>query len=103
MSFLRRLYRLLKIAAVFAYSIVEVVIQRPKSRAARAAWLSRIGNRLCQAVDITYDTIGNVPVDGAVISNHLSYVDIVIHASLRPASSSPRPSSARRPSLAGSA
>jgi len=84
LSFVRRLYRLLKVAAVFAYSIVEVAVQRPRSRAARAAWLGRIGHRLCRAVDITYDTIGIVPADGAVISNHLSYVDIVVHASLRP-------------------
>jgi 1-acyl-sn-glycerol-3-phosphate acyltransferase len=84
LSFFRRLYRLLKVAAVFAYSILEVAVQRPKSRADRAAWLGRIGNRLCRAVGITYSTIGIVPTVGAVISNHLTYVDIVVHASLRP-------------------
>jgi len=84
LSFLRRIYRILKVAAVFAYSILEVLIQRPKARADRAAWLSKIGNRLCRAVDITYSTIGPVPTSGAVISNHLSYVDILIHAALRP-------------------
>jgi 1-acyl-sn-glycerol-3-phosphate acyltransferase len=84
LSFFRRLYRLFKIAAVFAYSIVEVAVQRPRSRAARAAWLGRIGNRLCRVADITYNAIGTVPTDGAVITNHLSYLDIVIHASLRP-------------------
>jgi 1-acyl-sn-glycerol-3-phosphate acyltransferase len=84
LSFLRRLYRLVKVAAVFAYSILEVAVQRPRSRVARAAWLGRIGNRLCRTVDITYNTIGTVPTDGAVITNHLSYVDIVVHASLRP-------------------
>lgn len=84
MSFFRRIYRLLKVAAVFAYSILEVLIQRPKTRADRAAWLSKIGNRLCRSVDITYTTIGPVPMSGAVISNHLTYVDILIHASLRP-------------------
>ncbi len=84
MSFLRRLYRLLKVAAVFAYSILEAVVQRPRSRAARAAWLGRIGNRLCRAGDITYSTIGIVPAEGAVITNHLTFVDIIVHASLRP-------------------
>jgi 1-acyl-sn-glycerol-3-phosphate acyltransferase len=84
LSFFRRLYRLIKVIAVFAYSIVEVAVQRPRSRAARAAWLGRIGNRLCRVLGITYETIGIVPAEGAVITNHLSYVDIVVHASLRP-------------------
>jgi len=84
LSFLRRIYRLLKVAAVFAYSIVEVLVTRPSTRAARAAWLGRIGNRLLRALGVTFETIGPVPMEGAVISNHLSYVDIVLHASLRP-------------------
>jgi 1-acyl-sn-glycerol-3-phosphate acyltransferase len=84
LSFPRRIYRILKVAAVFAYSIVEVFIQRPKTRAARAAWLSKIGNRLCRAADVTYETRGPVPMSDAVISNHLTYVDILIHAAIRP-------------------
>ncbi|QMV18028.1 1-acyl-sn-glycerol-3-phosphate acyltransferase [Granulicella sp. 5B5] len=80
----RRVYRILKVVFVFAYSIVEVFIQRPKTRAARAAWLSKIGNRLCRAADVTYETRGPVPMSGAVISNHLTYVDILIHAAIRP-------------------
>ncbi len=84
MSYIRRIYRLLKVAAVFAYSILEVLVLRPKTRADRAAWLSKIGNRLLRAVTVTYTTIGTVPDEGAVISNHLTYVDILLHAALRP-------------------
>jgi 1-acyl-sn-glycerol-3-phosphate acyltransferase len=84
LSSIRRAYRILLVALVFAYSIVEVFIQRPKSRAQRAAWLSKIGRRLCRAVDVTWSTIGPVPTHGAVISNHLTYVDILVHAALRP-------------------
>jgi 1-acyl-sn-glycerol-3-phosphate acyltransferase len=83
-SSLRRAYRVFLVAAVFAYSIVEVFITRPKTRAARAAWLTKIGRRLLWSVDVTYSTIGNVPTSGAVISNHLTYIDIMLHASLRP-------------------
>lgn len=80
----RRLYRLSKVAFVFGYSIVEVIIQRPATRAARAAWLSNIGKRLLRATNVTCETHGPIPMSGAVISNHLTYVDIVLHGALRP-------------------
>jgi 1-acyl-sn-glycerol-3-phosphate acyltransferase len=84
LSFLRRWYRILSVAFVFAYSTVEVFLQRPKTRAARAAWLSKIGNRLIRTQDITFTTVGPIPMHGAVISNHLTYVDILLHAAMRP-------------------
>jgi 1-acyl-sn-glycerol-3-phosphate acyltransferase len=84
LSFFRRLYRILAVAFTFAYSTVEVIILRPKTRAERAAWLCRIGNRLLRTQQITFTTIGPVPTHGAIISNHLSYVDILLHGSLRP-------------------
>jgi 1-acyl-sn-glycerol-3-phosphate acyltransferase len=84
LSFLRKVYRILTVAAVFAFSILEVLIKRPKTRAARSAWLSEIGNRLLRTQDITFSTVGPVPMHGAVITNHLTYVDILIHAAMRP-------------------
>jgi 1-acyl-sn-glycerol-3-phosphate acyltransferase len=84
LSYIRRIYRILKVAGVFAYSILEVLILRPKARADRAAWLSKIGNRLLRAVGVTYTTVGPIPNSGAVISNHLTYVDILVHAALHP-------------------
>ena len=84
MSFFRKIYRILAVAFVFAYSTVEVLIQRPQTRALRAAWLSKIGNRLLRTQDITFSTVGPIPSHGAVISNHLSYIDILLHAAMRP-------------------
>jgi 1-acyl-sn-glycerol-3-phosphate acyltransferase len=84
LSFLRRTYRVLLVVIVFAYTVVEVLIKRPKTRAARAAWLSQLGKRLLWTQDITFTTVGNVPDHGAVISNHLTYVDILVHAAMRP-------------------
>jgi 1-acyl-sn-glycerol-3-phosphate acyltransferase len=80
----RRIYRVLALAAVFAYSILEALVTRPRTRALRAAWLSRIGNRLLRTQDITFTTVGPVPMHGGVITNHLTYVDIIIHGSIRP-------------------
>ena len=84
MSFFRRIYRIFTVAAVFAYSILEVLIKRPKTRAGRAAWLTEIGNRLLRTQNITFSTIGPVPMHGAVITNHLTYIDILIHSAMRP-------------------
>ena len=84
MSFLHRIYRILAVVLVFAYSTVEVLINRPSTRTQRAAWLSKIGNRLLRTQDITFTTVGPVPSDGAVISNHLTYVDVLVHAAMRP-------------------
>ncbi len=75
---------MLALAAVFSYSILEVLITRPRTRAQRAAWLSRICQRLLRLHNITVSTAGPVPTHGAVISNHLTYVDVAIHASIRP-------------------
>jgi 1-acyl-sn-glycerol-3-phosphate acyltransferase len=84
LTFFRKIYRVLLVVIVFAYAIVEVLIKRPQTRAQRAAWLSVLGNRLLATQNVTYSTVGPVPMSGAVISNHLTYVDILVHAAMRP-------------------
>jgi 1-acyl-sn-glycerol-3-phosphate acyltransferase len=84
LSFLRRIYRVLLVVFVFAYAVVEVLIKRPQTRAARAAWLSQLGKRLLWTQDVTFAVIGQMPMQGAVISNHLTYIDILLHAAMRP-------------------
>lgn len=84
MGIARKLIRGAKVASVFATSLAELAIRRPRDRRARAAWLSRTCRRVLSAVDITYTVEGPVPMLGAVITNHLTYVDILVHAALRP-------------------
>ncbi len=81
---LRRTYRLLALATIFLYSILEVFITRPRTRAQRAAWLSRICCRVIRPQHVSINTIGPVPTHGAIISNHLTYADIAVHACTRP-------------------
>jgi 1-acyl-sn-glycerol-3-phosphate acyltransferase len=33
---------------------------------------------------VHYSTVGPMPMSGAVISNHLTYIDILVHAAIRP-------------------
>ncbi len=69
---------------MFAYAGVELVVTRPRTRPDRAAWLNRFCARTLRALDIAYTLAGPVPQSGAVISNHLSTLDILLHSAMRP-------------------
>ncbi|MDQ2926401.1 MAG: 1-acyl-sn-glycerol-3-phosphate acyltransferase [Acidobacteriota bacterium] len=84
MSFLRNLWRAFMVVAMFAYAGAELVVTRPHTRPERAAWLSRFCARVLRALGITYALKGPVPQSGAVISNHLSSLDILLHSAMRP-------------------
>jgi 1-acyl-sn-glycerol-3-phosphate acyltransferase len=83
-DFIRRCYRAFMILAIFLTASVELVLTRPRTRPERAAWLSRFCARVLGFADLSYTVVGEVPMSGAVISNHLSYTDILLHAAIRP-------------------
>lgn len=80
----RKFVRILKVVAAFGVSLAELAVRRPKDRPARAAWLSTFCRRVLRAANVTWSTSGPIPEQGAVITNHLTYVDILVHAALRP-------------------
>ncbi len=84
MLLFRKLFRGAKVVWAFAYSLMELLITRPHTRPDRAAWLSGLCRRILRAVDITWTVSGPIPMQGAVISNHLTYVDILLHSAMRP-------------------
>ncbi|HLI75867.1 MAG TPA: lysophospholipid acyltransferase family protein [Acidobacteriaceae bacterium] len=84
MALFRKLLKGTKVVWAFAYSLTKLVFTRPKSRRARAEWLTDVCRRVLRAVDVTWATTGPVPEHGAVITNHLSYVDILVHSAMRP-------------------
>jgi 1-acyl-sn-glycerol-3-phosphate acyltransferase len=84
LSFFRKLFRLTLVCFDFAYEIAWVLVTRPKTRAARAAWLTRLTRRVMRTIHLTFTAIGPVPQSGAVISNHLTFFDIFFHSALRP-------------------
>jgi lyso-ornithine lipid O-acyltransferase len=83
-TFLRQLWRLVKIVAIFAWQLSKLILLRPHTRPERAAWLTGFCRSALRAVNLTCSTTGTVPMEGAVVTNHLSYLDIVIHSSIRP-------------------
>jgi len=81
---LRKLWRLVKLVCVFAWQLAKLLVTRPHTRPERAAWLSGFCRAAMRAVGMRCTTEGHVPLHGAVITNHLSYLDIVVHSAIHP-------------------
>jgi 1-acyl-sn-glycerol-3-phosphate acyltransferase len=81
---LRSLARSLQVAVLFFEAGCELLWTRPETRQERAAWLHRFCARSLRRMKITVRVHGGFPAAGALITNHLSYLDIVLLASLHP-------------------
>ncbi len=84
MNFFHTLWRAVKVICVFAAQLTKLVVTRPHTRPERAAWLSGFCRAALRVVNVSCATEGHVPLEGAVITNHLSYLDIVVHAAIHP-------------------
>ena len=69
---------------MFVAAGTELAIKRPATRPTRADWLNRFCARAIKGLGVELTVVGNFPEGGAVIANHLSYLDIVVFAALRP-------------------
>jgi 1-acyl-sn-glycerol-3-phosphate acyltransferase len=69
---------------MFVVAGTELAVKRPKTREERADWLHRFCARAVRGMGIEISVAGRFPERGVVISNHLSYVDIVVFAALHP-------------------
>ena len=80
--FLRSFGRFLKLAAIFAYGAMALVAKRPATRVQRAEWLHRYAALMLRAMGIAFRVEGHFPERGALISNHMGYLDIMSIAAL---------------------
>jgi 1-acyl-sn-glycerol-3-phosphate acyltransferase len=83
-SFFRALARSIQLVGYFARYGVELLVKQPATREARADWLHRFCAAALKGLKIDVGMVGSFPERGAVISNHLSYVDIVVFAAAHP-------------------
>src|SRR6266516_123787 len=51
---------------------------------ARATWLHRWSRFACRVMGIRVTTRGSMPLSGLLVSNHLSYLDVLVLSSIRP-------------------
>lgn len=80
MNILRSLARTLQLMGYIAMGVSELLLKRPGTRQARAEWLHRLCARAVKGFGIEVEIAGEFPEHGAVVSNHLSYLDIIIFA-----------------------
>ena len=67
------------------YFFRTACVAQNSRRAARAAWLQRATRRHLKIFNFKAEVSGPVPADGLIVSNHLSYLDILVLASVTPA------------------
>jgi len=83
-SLFHQLWRAVKLVWVFVSQLTKLLLTRPKTRPERALWLTGMCRAALRAMDVSWTTEGHVPLEGAVITNHLSYLDIVVHGAIHP-------------------
>jgi 1-acyl-sn-glycerol-3-phosphate acyltransferase len=73
------------IVVVLNYLFTAAFAPKKSKRLARAAWLHRASRRHLKIFGFTADVAGPVPQSGLLVSNHLSYLDILAIAAVTPA------------------
>jgi 1-acyl-sn-glycerol-3-phosphate acyltransferase len=67
------------------YFFTTAFVSAKNKRRARASWMHRSARRLIRIYSCEYSSTGPVPQGGLLVSNHLSYLDILVIGSLTPA------------------
>lgn len=75
--------KILTVVADYFFRVASV--PAAAKRAARAAWLQRSARRHLQLFGFQAEVSGPVPAKGLIVSNHLSYLDILVLSSVTPA------------------
>lgn len=76
-------------AGLFATAYLDFVFRiwltgRAGSAPIRARWLQNWSIRLCRILNVRVHYTGEPPRVGVLVSNHLSYVDVLVYGSIRP-------------------
>jgi 1-acyl-sn-glycerol-3-phosphate acyltransferase len=81
---LRRALRSLLFVGLLVAAGIDCRIRRPKVGAEGAIWIHGWCRRIVWALGFSCSVEGTLPEGGAVVSNHLSYLDILLYSSVRP-------------------
>jgi 1-acyl-sn-glycerol-3-phosphate acyltransferase len=65
-------------------AVVDHRIRRPKWGAEGAVWIHGWCRRIVRVLGFQCEVEGRIPRGGAVVSNHLSYLDILLYSSVQP-------------------
>lgn len=81
---LRSLWRSLLFVTLLVAAVVDYRIRRPKWGAEGAVWIHGWCGRIVRVLGFRCEVEGRIPQGGAVVSNHLSYLDILLYSSVQP-------------------
>ena len=84
---LRRVLRAVALAFALALCVARYWVKRirgPLTLEQRAVWLQQAARMILKCLGITYQVEGQPPACGLVVSNHLSYLDILIISAAMP-------------------
>ncbi len=76
--------RMVLLLGVLLRASARLIVTRPRSRLERAVWLHQLCRGAMGTFGVELVAEGRFPERGFVISNHLSYLDIVVFASMGP-------------------
>jgi lyso-ornithine lipid O-acyltransferase len=82
--FLRSVLRGVLFVGLLMAAVVDCWIRRPRVGAEGAVWIHGWCRRIVRVLGFECSVEGSVPRDGAVVSNHLSYLDILLYSSVQP-------------------
>jgi 1-acyl-sn-glycerol-3-phosphate acyltransferase len=81
---LRSLLRSLLFVGMLVAAWADCMIRRPRVGAEGAVWIHGWCRRIVWALGFECRVEGSLPTGGAVVSNHLSYLDILLYSSVQP-------------------
>jgi 1-acyl-sn-glycerol-3-phosphate acyltransferase len=81
---LRSVHRSVWMFALLLAANFDLRLRRPRSGAEGAIRIQAWCRRILDTMGISVRVIGTLPRDGAVVSNHLSYLDILLYSAVRP-------------------
>ena len=84
MRLIRSVGRTVQLLLVMLGGCMELIGKQPKTRREGAEWLHRLCRRAVDLFGLEIRAEGEFPERGVVISNHMSYLDIIVFAALRP-------------------
>jgi lyso-ornithine lipid O-acyltransferase len=83
-SLLRSLWRSALFVALLLVAAADCRLRRPKVGAEGAVWIHGWCRRIVRVLGFECCVEGVMPTGGAVVSNHLSYLDILLYSSVQP-------------------
>ncbi|MDE1175495.1 MAG: lysophospholipid acyltransferase family protein [Edaphobacter sp.] len=84
MRLLRSIWRLVCVFLMMAWLAVDLRLRPARDTVDGATRMHRCCRRIVRVLGVRWTTTGEMPMSGAVVSNHLSYLDILLFSAARP-------------------